>query len=174
MTTDLITRMRRAAGAFSVIAGAAALALAAAPAGAQTLGVDEGVFNQDEAAAGVPPPEVQTMLVQSTLSALNQANLTNDYSVFLKLSSSGFQQVNSPGDLSSTFAGFRDASIDLAPVVLYPIRWTYAPSIQDGALRLIGVLPSRPQATTFDLAYVVEGNRWRVAAVSVGLEAARP
>lgn len=97
MITDLETRIRRAAGTFSVIAGAVALALAAAPAGAQTLGVDDTVYNQDEAASvGVPPPEVQTMLVQSTLSALNQANLTNDYSVFLKLSSSGFQQVNGP------------------------------------------------------------------------------
>lgn len=138
---------------------------------AQPLRVDATAYSHAGVAAlPLPPPEVQTILVQSTLGALNQANLTNDYSVFLKLASTDFQALNSQSQLSRSFAGFREANIDLGALVLYPIRWSHSPSIEQGALHLIGTLPSSPQMTTFDIVYVIERDRWRVAAITVGLE----
>ena len=155
---------------------AAAMALCVAvvpfPASAQTTGPAPQSATQAQAPQ-VPQPEVLKILVQSTLAALHQANVTGDYSVFLKLASSGFRQANTPDQMANGFRAFRDNRINLAPVLLYDPQWRYAPTVQRGDwLRLIGVIPTQPQAVAFDLGFVPEEGQWRLAAISVSLEAA--
>lgn len=123
---------------------------------------------QDESPP-MPSPAAQAILVQSTIARLNDANLTGDYSVFLKRASTGFQQANSPEGLYEGFSSFRVNGIDLAPATLHGIRWTQSPTLTGRTLRLIGSIETRPQEITFDLGYVSENGWWRLAAVSVGL-----
>ena len=119
----------------------------------------------------VPPAQFLDILVQNALLGLNQANMVDDYTVLLKNASTAFQTANTPTGLSASFKAFRDNHIDLAPVVLFTPQWIAAPAVNNGVLRLTGVLPSRPQATRFDLVFVPQDGRWRLAGLSVGLAA---
>lgn len=153
---------------------AAALLMFALPAGianAQSAARIEAQPLLPEVSEAPPPSEVLEVLVQSTLASLNQANLTGDYRVFLALSSSEFQRLNSNEQMAANFSQFRKLNIDLAPAVLYKPRWTAAPAIEGGVLRMSGKLPTRPQEINFNLAFVRENGRWRVAGISVGLSA---
>ena len=123
------------------------------------------------APVAVPDPDVQVMLVQTALSALNHANLTNDYSVLHALAAPVFQSANSPDMLAAQFAAFRTANIDLTPAVLYRPRWSQPANVESGALRLLGKIPSAPQEVLFDISYILENGRWRLAGLSVGLAA---
>lgn len=120
----------------------------------------------------VPAADIQVMLVQTALSALNHANLTNNYSVLHALSAPEFQAANSPEMLAVQFAAFRTANIDLTPAVLYRPRWSGPVRMEGGALRLLGVIPSAPQEVLFDISYILENGRWQLAGLSVGLSAA--
>ena len=137
------------------------------------LELDRTVLEAEGAQPGlaVPPEPVRVILVQSALAALNHADMTGDYTVLAKLGSTNFQRGNSAAQLAAGFKALRDARTDLSPVLIYPIRWTYAPSIQNGALRLVGSFATRPQEVTFDLSFVIESGAWRLAAVSAGLGA---
>lgn len=117
----------------------------------------------------IPSPEYLTILVQSTLQNLNQANEGNDYSLLLRLSSNEMQRSTSPANLSASFQPFRQASIDLAPCVIYGIRWNAAPRIIAGVLSLNGNIVSQPSEVSFDLRYVLENGKWRLLGLSVGL-----
>ena len=154
---------------YSVLACAALFAAnpLSAQNGAQAASAQEETSEQTAA----PNEYVLTMLTQSTLSAFNHANLTGDYSVLLKLSSTGFQQLNTEQSLADAFAGFRTDNIDLTPIAVYPITWTSAPELQSGGMRLNGKFATRPQEVLFDLGYVMENGRWRIAALSVSLSA---
>ena len=120
----------------------------------------------------VPNQAVQIMLVQSALAALNQANLADDYSLLLKNASVGFRQTNNQAQLSAAFRSFRDNGIDLSPAVLFLPRWDTPTAMEGSALHLIGTIPSRPSHVGFDVQFVVEGGRWRLASLSVKLVAA--
>lgn len=166
------------AGRWLIAAACAAMAVPSGAAWAQAqpakpqMNVDKSVFTAPPpkpAQPDLPPPPVQIMLVQSTIAALNDANLVNDYSVFLKLSSAGFQQANSPAQMTAAFKAFRDNRVNLAPGMLYLPRWQYSPTLQQGALRLVGAVPTRPEEIGFDMTFVPENGIWKLADLHVGL-----
>ena len=118
---------------------------------------------------GLPSPEYLTVLVQSTIQYLDQANQADDYSLLLRLSSRQMQSSTSPASLSASFQPFRKASIDLAPSVIYGIRWNTAPTISNGILGLNGNITSQPNEVNFDFRYVLDNGKWRLLGLSVGL-----
>ena len=119
--------------------------------------------------SSIPRPEYLTVLVQSTIQYLNQANQANDYSLLLRLASTQMQSSTNPASLSASFQPFRQANIDLAPSVIYGIRWNAAPAINNGILSLNGNITSQPNEVKFDFRYVLENGKWRLAGLSVGL-----
>lgn len=121
----------------------------------------------------VPPEDALHMMVETTLVGLNQANLTNDYSVLVKFGAQELQVPAGAARLAEGFKAFRDAKIDIGALVLYRPVWTYRPAIQNGRLRLVGSYPTRPQQVTFDLSYAVEDGWWRIARISAGLSSAK-
>lgn len=149
------------------------LAVQASPSWAQEANATAAVPSDQQVRAlpeqQVPQQEVLVILVQSTLLALNHANLTNDYSVMMKLSAGAMQTPQAAAQYSTGFAGFRENRIDMAPVLIYQPEWVYTPVIQDGLLRLVGRFPTRPQEVAFDLSYIYEGNKWHVAVISVDI-----
>lgn len=120
----------------------------------------------------MPSDAIKGLLIQNALIGLNQANLANDYGVLFKNAAPSFQKVNTVPGLSEQFRGFRDAKIDLSPLVLLNPRLTRQPTMTGNVLHLVGMLPSAPMRTDFDLFFEWDGARFRLAGLSVGLKAA--
>jgi hypothetical protein len=170
MTNTLYARLRRGGTLAALIAS-----VAVSPVGAQAQQAAPSAQATNTQPAAIPMPNraQQLILLQSTLAALDQANLTGDYGVLVKLSARQFQLTNTPEELAASFRGFRENGIDLSPVLLYAPRWTQAPWIENGVLRMVGVFDTNPQQVTFDLAFILEEGRWKIVGISAGLNAPR-
>jgi hypothetical protein len=121
----------------------------------------------------VPPPEAMIILIRSSIVALSQANLTNNYSVLSALGSPTFRQANNPARLQQIFAPFRTNNIDMNPVVFVTPQLKYQPAIQNGRLRLVGYFPTEPMQVNYDLQFEPSGGVWRLFGISVDLEATK-
>jgi hypothetical protein len=107
-------------------------------------------------------------MIRTTLVALSQANLTNNYSVLRDLGAPSFQQANSADRLSAAFADLRSRGGDMAPVVLaLPTLSTPAKIDQNGMLRLTGTFDTRPNEIAFDLAFQAVDGFWRLDGIAV-------
>jgi hypothetical protein len=122
----------------------------------------------------VPPEEAQIIMIRSTLVALSQANQTNNYAVLNALGSTNFRVSNPPGRLAENFAAFRANRIDLAPVTLVMPRFTAAPRIENGKLKLTGYFPTAPMQVNFDLGFEPADGSWRLFGLSVNLNRVPP
>jgi hypothetical protein len=118
------------------------------------------------------PSQTQlTLLIQQTMAALGQANITNNYTVLYGLAAPSFQKINSPERLAQIFSALRRA-VDVTPTILYQPILTAAPNLNDkGMLRLMGYFSTSPNNIGFDLAFVVHDGQWRLEAIAVS---ARP
>lgn len=121
----------------------------------------------------VPSPEAITIFVRSALSALDQANMTNNYSVLYQMGSTKFRSTTSPEKLSQAFKWYRDNraanGIDLAPVMVLPPQLSTEPTVKGGQLHLVGFFPSKPMQVNYDLNYEVENGSWRLSGLAVNL-----
>ena len=170
--TTLMTRAFYLAGLVGVVAMSAALADAFAfdpKAVLQQSGVRVGT------AAPPPRPKApdispQTLfLVRSTLSALNDANRTGNYTVLRDLSAPSFQAAHSPADLAQIFADLRRNQIDLAAAALIAPKVNPSPPTENGRpLQLTGHLATEPRRIVFDLRFEPIGGHWRLSGLSVG------
>jgi hypothetical protein len=115
-----------------------------------------------------PPPESEVArLVWGTLIALDHANRTGNYTVLRDLAASGFREVNDAARLAGVFAPTRD--LPLGRAVLHAPQLSAAPAIgEEGALRLTGSIPMRPEPVLFDMLFVQEAAEWRLMGLSVG------
>ncbi len=109
------------------------------------------------------------MLVTTTVVALNQANLTGNYTVLRDLCAPSFQQANTAAKLALIFQNLREQNLDLSPVILHEPRFVRAPAVdQQGFLRLTGNYPTRPMQVNFDLSFQPVEGHWRLFALSIG------
>jgi len=115
------------------------------------------------AAAQVPSLTLEQLLtlVRNTTIAINQANLTNNYSVVRDLGTPGFQSANSPERLSELFTPLRNQKLDVAVILAVSPEFKAQPSIDDkGRMRLTGFYATNPQVH-FDYIYEQVGGQWR-------------
>ena len=125
------------------------------------------------AGAETPTPPVPdgyqlSLLIYATMTALDQANATGNYSVLRDLAAPEFQRINPEQKLSAVFAGYRERHVVLAPVVLYQPRLVEEPRVApEGLLRLRGFFPTKPLKIGFDLSYQIVGGAWRLMALSI-------
>jgi hypothetical protein len=122
----------------------------------------------------MPPPEALIIMIRSSLVALSQANVTNNYSVLNALGSENFRQANPPARLAQIFAPFRTNNIDLAPVVYVTPQLSQQPRIENGKLRLIGFFPTQPMQVLYDVQYEPSGGIWKLYGIQVNLNQAQP
>jgi hypothetical protein len=126
-------------------------------------------------ALGVPPVKNLLIMIRTTLIALSQANLTNNYSVLRDLGAPSFQEANSVARLSAAFADLRTRGGDIGPVVLaLPTLSTPARIDQNGMLRLTGAFDTRPNQIAFDLAFQAVDGFWRLNGIAVNFRPAPP
>lgn len=123
---------------------------------------------QPEPRPQVPDATRLTLLIQSYLVALSQANLTGNYGVLHAFGAPAFQQENPPDKLAQVFAALRSGNIDLTPILLYtPILDKPAAFDEQGLLHLVGHYDTKPQQVNFDLTLQPVGGMWRLFGISV-------
>lgn len=109
----------------------------------------------------MPDNDALTILVRNTISALNQANMTGNYTVFRDLGSANFRNSNTPARLAGIFTRLRKRNLDLSPIVLFNPQFKEGPLIdKSGILRMAGQFPTTPISVQFDLAYEWSDGRW--------------
>jgi hypothetical protein len=120
-----------------------------------------------QAGTAVPEQFKLDLLVRTTVIAINQANVTGNYTVFRDLTAPVFQTQNSPARLAEVFSTLRKRNIDLSPVVFFPAKFQRPPAIENGLLRMTGFFATRPEQVNFDLAFQNVNGRWLLVGVSI-------
>ena len=142
-----------------------------------TLVVSFAVFGcgtaRAQSAPKMPDANGVTILVRTTLIALDQANRTGNYTVLRDLGSPGFRQANTAAKLAAIFANLRGQNLDLGPVAVVGPIFTQKPGLNaQGMLRATGYFPTKPLRVNFDLAYQRVGNRWRLFGIAASADPA--
>jgi hypothetical protein len=152
-----------------------ALALLGLPAGECRAQQLAAAASAAPASAPAPKQHELDLLIRTTIIAINQANMTGNYTVFRDLTSPAFQSQNSPARLAEIFSTLRKRNLDLSPVIFFPAKFHHPPAIENGMLHATGYFPTRPERVNFDLAYQNVDGRWLLlgASVSTSPNAAR-
>lgn len=120
------------------------------------------------AEAPKPDGNIAVILVRDAITALNQANLTGNYTVLRDYASPNFASVNDPAKLAAIFARLRTQELNLAPTLILAPQFTRAEMTDNGRrLRLSGFFPSRPKQVNFDMVFEPVEDRWRLFGISV-------
>lgn len=119
-------------------------------------------------ADGQIPAKEQARLVQLILAATDYANKTGDETAFRQLSAMTFRIANMDADIEAGFDVLRHNGIDPAPFVR-PVQWKSIAAIENGKVRLFGVLPTSPVQTEFDMSWQLENGNYRLAAIAITL-----
>lgn len=116
-------------------------------------------------------------MVRTVLLAVNDANLTGNYTVLRDICAPESQSLNSPERLAASFENMRQQGFDFSVVGIATAKFSQMPAMTpQGYLRVSGEFDSSPRVT-FDIFYQHVVNRWRPYAIGVGLvpvEAAPP
>jgi hypothetical protein len=116
----------------------------------------------------VPDQYRLNMMIRSTILALNQANLTGNYTVLKDMGAPGFQFANNASRLSQIFAPMRLRKLDLNPILFYNPQLINEPVVQGGKiLRLTGFFATKPEQVNFDLAFQAFAGHWMLAGIAV-------
>ncbi|GEM_PF-2822192 len=116
---------------------------------------------------GTPEEALIILLIRSTLSALDQANRTGNYSVFRDLGVPDFRASNTPASLAVAFTNLR-RSVDMSAITIMNPILSEQPSVDENRiLRLRGYLPTEPEPTGFDLSFLQIGGGWGLYGVGI-------
>jgi hypothetical protein len=123
---------------------------------------------KEQAKPPIPSPEQLAMMIQTSVVALSQANLTGNFTVLHALGAPSFQQSNPPQKLSEIFKNFREQNIDLTPLILFSPVLLREPVINEqGTLHLVGYYKTQPQQVHFELLFQPVGGQWRLLGISL-------
>jgi hypothetical protein len=144
------------------LAAAAMICLAAYPAQAQS-------------PQPVRPSPVSVMLVKNTLTAVNHANITGNYTVVRDLGCPTFREKHSAAQLSMIFQKLRDQKTDLSPILVLEPEFTLPPSINDaGQLQMAGFFATTPLQVQFRLAFQRVPGGWMIDEISISTPSTTP
>ncbi len=116
-----------------------------------------------------PQSDVPVMLVKNAVTAVNQGNLTGNYTVLRDLGGPAFRERNTAAQLAAIFQRLRNQKSDLSPILVLDPVFTEPPAInQAGQLLLVGFFPTRPLQVQFRLAFQRVQGGWMIDEVGVG------
>lgn len=116
----------------------------------------------------MPSQEVLLTMVRAALSAVNQANFTDNYSVLHAMTTPSLQARASVVQFGKAFADLRRQNLDLSPALVLDPQFSPAPTLMPGgALKLNGVFPSRPFQISFAIDYLAVDGYWLIDLLSV-------
>jgi hypothetical protein len=117
----------------------------------------------------LPSAEQLIALVRNVLLAVNDANLTGNYTVLRDLSAPDSQGLNTPERLEESFRPIRQQGTDFSIVAVATPRFFQLPTLTpQGYLRVNGEFISSPRIT-FDIFLQPVAGRWRPYAIGVGV-----
>lgn len=119
----------------------------------------------------VPETATLLILIRSTIEALNQANLTNNYSVLYLMGSDNFRRSTNPQALATAFAPFREKRISLYPSLVVGPQLSSNPTLAGGRLTLTGFVPSSPARINFTIQFEPSQGTWKLFGLNVTLSA---
>jgi hypothetical protein len=123
----------------------------------------------------VPSDDVLRILIRATLSALNQANATGNYTVFRELAAPAFQETNNPARLAEIFSNLRHRNVDLSPMLVMEPKLIRPPEINaDNLLRITGFFPSVRAQLNFDLLFQPVQGHWLLFGVAADTTSVQP
>lgn len=115
-----------------------------------------------------PDYEGLLILIANTIIALNQANLTDNYTVLRELGSPDFQKINTARRLGEIFADMRARKLNFAPIVMFQPKFVRQPEIDPrGFIRTTGFYETSPLQVHFDLVFQSVASSWRPFEISV-------
>lgn len=110
------------------------------------------------------------LMTRNVIVALNQANMTGNYSVLRDMGTPNFQITNSSARLAEAFSALRSRKLDISPVMFFNPKFTAPPAVQDGqVMRLTGFFPTTPEQVSFDIAFQLFGEQWMLAGIAVNV-----
>ena len=120
------------------------------------------------AAVEIPNDHAQDALVRSTLARFNDANMTNDYSVFMANASQQLQTQVPLEKIAAAFEGFRKNHVFFEDVVAAKYASHEKAIIdKDGALVLAGVMNLDKGDLKYNLRFIQNDNVWKVLFINV-------
>jgi hypothetical protein len=129
------------------------------------------LFATPASAQKVPEAMVQEILIKTSLLTFNDANTTGNYEVFHAKLAKAFQDKYSTEKVAETFKGFHDRHIYLDLIAIKtPVPSEKAKVDGNGRLTLKGYFDTSPSRVYYDLAYVLEGDEWRLVQITVNLK----
>jgi hypothetical protein len=121
-------------------------------------------------AADIPDDHAQDVLIRSTLSTFNDANMTNDYTVFFAKSAKELQALAGPEKMSAAFEVFRRNRGYFENVVTAEYESSEKPVIdKDGGLNLAGVFKVDEMDVKYNLRFFQNDNVWKVVSINVNI-----
>ncbi|MDP2297809.1 MAG: SPOR domain-containing protein [Pseudolabrys sp.] len=116
----------------------------------------------------MPAADVLVMMVRAALTAVNQANFTENYSVLRGMTTPALQTRLSAEQLGRAFVDLRKQNLDLSPALVLAPEFTEMPRLTSaGALILKGIFPSRPLRINFAIEYLPIDGFWMIDQLSV-------
>lgn len=108
------------------------------------------------------------ILVKNALLAVNQGNLTGNYTVLRDLASPSFREKNSAADLAAIFQSIRQQKFDLSPIVVLDPVLNQPRINPDGQLALDGYFVAQQMRLNFQLVFLSgPNNGWMIHGVSI-------
>ena len=118
----------------------------------------------------VPNDFAQEVMIKSMISALSDAIITDDYSVFRAQLAKPFQDAYSSDQLKATFKALavQDAYMGVA-LAMKPIPTEAAKIDSDGVLDLNGYFDTNPSKIKYDLKFIPADGGWKPIGVNINL-----
>jgi len=111
----------------------------------------------------------EAILLRSTLIAINQANLTGDYSVLHAIIEPERGRVLSREALAEILKPWREPSRDFGFAAIADAELRHPPSLDsEGRLNLVGTVPTPSFTLAFDLGFVRSDGRWKLVRFVLG------
>jgi hypothetical protein len=111
---------------------------------------------------------IALILVKNALLAVNQGNLTGNYTVLRDLASPGFREKNSAADLGAIFQNIRQQKVDMSPIVALDPVLGQPRVTADGQIALEGYFEAQQMRINFQLIFLkAPTNGWMIHGVSL-------
>jgi hypothetical protein len=111
-----------------------------------------------------------TLLIRSTLTTINDANLTSNYSVLRDAGAPEFQEKFSEDRLAATFKTLRQNKVDIAAAVLLePVIVKAEVFEAQAVVQFRGYVPTTPAHVRFKLGYKYVDRRWKLYGLDIVL-----
>lgn len=113
------------------------------------------------------------ILIRGTLTALDHANKTGNYSTFRDLAAPSFMLPNNPARLAEIFSKLRQDKVDLSGVLINEPTVTLQEYVGP-MLHLVGFFPSGIGQLNFEMLYEPVNGQWRLFGISAATAASGP